>query len=605
MSKENTFIVGDWLVKVDSLSIQSKHQHKDLDPKVMQLLVYLVNNAERVVSRNELLDQLWKNQVVADDVLNVAISSLRKALGDDFKAPIYIKTLPRKGYQLIAQIKVISSNIRNTRLRWIITVLLILVLVILFFFKFLPTEGTSNINANSDSKQAVRLAVLPFDYYSLTKSHEYIADGLTEAIINRLVQKSDLQVISRSSVMQYKMKKVTIKEVVEQLSVDWVLEGSIQLEGDKIQVTAQLINAVKDVHIWSETYQGNSTDLLKIQTEIANKIVTRLNSSSQHITLNNSNSKVKPIPAAAFDSFLRAQFFHYQGENDKAMSAYQRAIDIYPYYGEAYAHLSHGYFYNYRSTSYASDEQTGEFIDKASKLAIKALQLDPNLAYVQLAMALTYLYKDHNYQAAGQAFQLAFERGNQDLMILEWYIEYLLINGRYDKAEQLAKYMLTISPLAYNKSRVYQVLYYRGDFKGAELELANKATVLSTSYRELLYLWNSLASGNDDALLSHASILFKELNIQQSIIDEFIVLLKDKGRSSALNFVVEKIPTFNEYEKAKLYAWAGENEKAILLLQSLVAEQDLEVLQLAIEPAFKLLGDEPGYIALLKKLKLN
>ena len=90
MSIKNTFLVGDWLVKPDGLSIQNKHQHKDLDSKVMELLVYLVNHRERVVSRDELLDQLWKNQVVADDVLNVAISSLRKALGDDFKKPTYI-----------------------------------------------------------------------------------------------------------------------------------------------------------------------------------------------------------------------------------------------------------------------------------------------------------------------------------------------------------------------------------------------------------------------------------------------------------------------------------------------------------------------------------
>lgn len=90
MSKKNTVFVGDWLVNLDGLSIQNKHQHKDLDSKVMELLVYLVNNRERVVSRDELLDQQWKNKVVADDVLNVAISSLRKALGDDFKTPIYI-----------------------------------------------------------------------------------------------------------------------------------------------------------------------------------------------------------------------------------------------------------------------------------------------------------------------------------------------------------------------------------------------------------------------------------------------------------------------------------------------------------------------------------
>ena len=602
MSKKNTFLVGDWQVRLDGLTIQNKHQHKDLDSKVMELLAYLVNNRDRVVSRDELLDQLWKNKVVADDVLNVAISSLRKALGDDFKTPTYIKTLPRKGYQLIAPVKEVSSNSRSNKLNWLVVALLLVIATTLWFV-FNPKFDSSD--TNPDLKQPVRLAVLPFDYYSSVKSSEYIADGLTEAIINRLVQDSDLQVISRSSVMQYKVKKVSIKEVVEQLNVQWVLEGSVQLEGEKIQVTAQLINAVEDVHIWSETYQRNSSDLLEIQAELASEIVTRINLSSQQLTLNNRNSKLRQIPGAAYDSFLLAQFFYYQGEVEKAMNAYQQAIDLYPDYAQAYAHLAHCYYYDYFLKSRSGGEQTGEFIDKASKLAIKALQIDPNPAYVQLAMALTYLYKDYDYQAAGQAFQLAFERNKQDLLLLEWYIEYLLITEQFDKAQQLATHMMTISPLAYNKIRAYQVLYYRGDFKGADQEVANKAAIIRADYRESLYVWNSLASGNHDALLIHAPLYFKELKIPQNTIDEFIILLKEKGRSSALNFIVEKIPDLNNYDKARFYAWAGDNEKAILLLQALVAKRNLDVLKLAIEPAFKLLGDEPGYVALLKQLKLK
>lgn len=599
MSKENTFLVGDWLVKLDGLSIQNKHQHKDLDLKVMQLFVYLLTNRERVVSRNELLDELWKNQIVADDVLNVAISSLRKALGDNFKTPFYIKTLPRKGYQLIAPVKVMSSKSRSIKLNLKVAILLVLGIAIALYFKFFSAVDSSGTNPGSN--QPIRLAVLPFDYYSSSKSREYIADGLTEAIINRLVQESNLQVTSRASVMQYKTKKGSIKEVAEQLNVEWVLEGSVQVEGDQIQVTAQLINADKDVHLWSESYQRKLSDLFEIQSEFAAEIVTGLNLISKQITLNNSNSTLSLIPTAAYDRFLQAQFFHYKGDNEKAMDAYQQAIAIYPDYAQAYAHLSHGYFSKY----YSGGEQAGEFLDKASNLAIKAVHIDPNPAYVQLAMALTYLYKDYDYQAAGHAFQLAFERNNQDLMILEWNIEYLLITKQFDKAEQLAKHMMTISPLAYSKTRTYEALYYSGDFKGAAQEVAKKSAIISVGYQESLYFWNALASGNQDALLSHASLFFKEFKVQQNIIDKFIVLLKNKGRTSALNFIVEKIPNFNNYNKAKFYAWAGENDKAILLLQTLIAERSLEVLRLAIEPAFKLLVDEPGYISLLNQLKLS
>ena len=597
MQKKNTFLMGDWLIDADGLSIQNKHLNKDLDSKVMQLLVYLVDNRERVVTRNELLDQLWANQIVADDVLNVAMSSLRKALGDDFKTPTYIKTLPRKGYQLIAPVKTILANRQSIKLYWLITTLFVLMIALLLWFKFKP------VAVISDSNQPIRLAVLPFDYYSSIRNREYIADGLTEAIINQLVQESALQVTSRASVMQYKVKKASIKEVVEQLNVEWILEGSVQLEGDKILVTAQLINAVEDVHIWSETYQRNLSDLFKIQTEFASEIVTRLNLSSKQATINNNKSTLRKIPPAAYDRFLQAQFFQYQGESEKAINAYKQSIDLYPdyaqAYAQAYAHLSHSYF----SKAYSEGKQAGELIDKASKLAFKALQIDPNPAYVQLAIALTYLYKDYDYQAAGKAFKLAFKRNNQDLMILEWFAEYLLITKQFDKAEQLAKHMVASSPLAYNKDTTYRALYYSGDFKGADKEVANKAMIISEGYRESLYAWNSLASGNHDSLLSHAPLFLKELKVQQNIIDEFLASLKDKGLRNALNFIVENTPAFNNYDRAKFYAWAGENKKAILLLKTLVAERNLQVLKLGIEPAFKLLTDEPDYIALLKQLK--
>ncbi|NMR27310.1 hypothetical protein HH219_17510 [Pseudoalteromonas sp. NEC-BIFX-2020_015] len=593
MQKKNTFLMGDWLIDADGLSIQNKHLNKDLDSKVMQLLVYLVDNRERVVTRNELLDQLWANQIVADDVLNVAMSSLRKALGDDFKTPTYIKTLPRKGYQLIAPVKTILANRQSIKLYWLITTLFVLMIALLLWFKFKP------VAVISDSNQPIRLAVLPFDYYSSIRNREYIADGLTEAIINQLVQESALQVTSRASVMQYKVKKASIKEVVEQLNVEWILEGSVQLEGDKILVTAQLINAVEDVHIWSETYQRNLSDLFKIQTEFASEIVTRLNLSSKQATINNNKSTLRKIPPAAYDRFLQAQFFQYQGESEKAINAYKQSIDLYPDYAQAYAHLSHSYF----SKAYSEGKQAGELIDKASKLAFKALQIDPNPAYVQLAIALTYLYKDYDYQAAGKAFKLAFKRNNQDLMILEWFAEYLLITKQFDKAEQLAKHMVASSPLAYNKDTTYRALYYSGDFKGADKEVANKAMIISEGYRESLYAWNSLASGNHDSLLSHAPLFLKELKVQQNIIDEFLASLKDKGLRNALNFIVENTPAFNNYDRAKFYAWAGENKKAILLLKTLVAERNLQVLKLGIEPAFKLLTDEPDYIALLKQLK--
>ncbi|RZQ51586.1 hypothetical protein C1E23_18695 [Pseudoalteromonas phenolica] len=599
MLKENTILVGNWRVKLDGLSIQNKHQHKDLDAKVMQLLVYLIDNRERVVSRNELLDQLWKNQVVADDVLNVAMSSLRKALGDNFKNPNYIKTLPRNGYQLIAPVKPIASKKLSKKVNWMFFTLLILMAAIALWFQFPSVDELSE--TSPVSSQPIRLAVLPFDYYSADQSRKYIADGLTEAIINKLVQESALQITSRASVMQYKTETTPINTIAQQLNVEWILEGSIQIEDDTIQVTAQLINADKDVHLWSETYQRKLNNLLAIQTEFAADIVTRLNISSTQMDEDSHNSSINKIPIPAYDRFMQAQFFHFEGESDKAIIAYQQAIELYPNYAQAYAHLSHSYF----SKSYSGGIETKELIDRASKLANKALALNPEPAYVQLVTALTFLYQDYNYQAAGQAFQLAFARNNQDLMILEWYIEFLLITEQNTKAEQLTQHMVTVSPMAYNKTRAFEAFYYQGDFTKAIQEVEKKAEILSIKSQKSLYFWTALASNNNDLLLEHGPAYLNSQQLSDSAIKRFITILKNQGQKSALQFIIEKATTLSPYDKAKLYTFAGENEKAIVLLQTLVAQRNIHMLKLAIEPAFKLLNNEPDYVGLLNQLKLN
>ena len=130
----------------------------------------------------------------------------------------------------------------------------------------------------------------------------------------------------------------------------------------------------------------------------------------------------EPIPVAAYDSFLRGQYYHYQGNSDLAVAAFEKALELHPNYALAHAHLSHSYFLR----AYQHSEQVNQLIEKASKLATKARQIDEYPAYVQLVSALSYQYKETNYLLAEQYFKRAFERNNQDLLLLEWYIDYLL-----------------------------------------------------------------------------------------------------------------------------------------------------------------------------------
>ena len=601
MTKENSFLLENWLVNHDNLTIQNKHQHKSLDSKVMQLLCYLVAHRERVVSRNELLDQLWQGQVVADDVLNVAISNLRKALGDDFKQPIYIRTIPRKGYQLIASVCDAPKITSQTKQIGLILGFFILMFTALITWQLNPIKSASS--STTKLKQPLRLAVLPFDYFAANDNYQYLADGLTEAVINQLVQESNLLVTSRTSVMFYKNKQLSTKHIANELNVQWLIEGSIQITAEEIQITAQLIDAHQDSHLWSETYRGELDDLITIQTQIAEKISARLTLSSQQQLIQKTTQgtiKTNEIPLAAYDYFLKGRYFHYQGESDNAIAAYQQAISIYPDYAEAYAHIAHEYF----AKAYANPDHAKQFINQASRLTKQAAQLNQHSAYIQLVIALNALYHKHNYQKAGQAFQLTFSKNNHNLLILEWYAEYLLITEQFEQALQLAQHMKDSSPLAYNKITAYRALYYQKDFAKAEQELINKSAILSENEKASLYFWHALATNNNELLLTYAPTYLTDIQLTETTINQFLTTLKHHQRESALNVILNAKHNLSEYDQARLYAWAGQTDKAMSLLANLVANKNIQVLTLAIEPAFNSLKNHTGYQALLKQLNL-
>ena len=443
-----------------------------------------------------------------------------------------------------------------------------------------------------------RIAVLPFDYYAIDKEREYIAEGATQTLINRLAQFANLHVVSHASSMQLKASEKSIADIAKELNVDLVLKGSVQLEGDQVQLSAQLISTENNVQLWSEAKQFKLHDLFVSQNAFSATVANTL----QDFSIGSPKlvrDKSDPIPVAAYDSFLRGQYYHYQGDSDLAIAAFEKVIELHPNYALAYAHLSHNYFLR----AYQHREQANQIIEKASMLAAKARQIDEYPAYVQLVSALSYQYKETNYLLAEQYFNRAFERNNQDLLLLEWYINHLLTTARFNQAEKIAKHMVAVSPLAYNKVRAFEVSYYRGDYVAAEKELAKKAALLPVKRAQALYVWLALASGNEKALGEHMPKLLVALE-RQDLSEGFVERLNADGQQQVLGFVLESVFSFTRYDKAKLYAWAGDKEKAIALLQALVEEGDFTVRHLAVEPAFVGLSEHPDFVTLTEKLNL-
>src|SRR5262249_47286041 len=250
------------------------------------------------------------------------------------------------------------------------------------------------------------IAVLPFENLSDEKENAYFADGVQDDILTNLSKIGDLKVISRTSVMPYRGKTQNLREIGKTLGVANILEGSVRRSGNKVRVNVQLIDATNDQHLWAEDYDGDLSDVFKIQTDLATKIATALQAKLS--PTEKEHMERKPTENGdAYLTFVQAQNAFHDGMEDfgklkEGEQMYQRAIDLDPKFALAFAGYS-----QLESWIVHSYERTSERVAKARSLAERALALEPDLAEGHLALGFSYYYGDNNYDAALKEFQIA------------------------------------------------------------------------------------------------------------------------------------------------------------------------------------------------------
>jgi adenylate cyclase len=318
------------------------------------LLLVLVRAAPNVVSLDELMRLVWPAIIVSPETISQRVKLLRDALGDDPRGPRYIAGLRGRGYQIVAAVKEIDDN---------------------------PAAA-----AISDSTPTHSIAVLPFVNMSGDASQEYFSDGLTEELLNSLSRMSELQVAARTSSFSFKGKDTDIGTIARKLNVGAVLEGAVRRSANTIRITAQLINAVSGFHLWSQTYDRDLGDVLKLQTEIATAVagalkVTLLGDVAAKVELGGTRNP------AAFDAYLRSakavSSIHEAKELPTAIAGYTEAIHLDPHYALAFAARSMAF------SDYARESETEvrESFNKAQADARQVLALAPDLAEAHLALA--------------------------------------------------------------------------------------------------------------------------------------------------------------------------------------------------------------------------
>jgi TolB-like protein/DNA-binding winged helix-turn-helix (wHTH) protein/Tfp pilus assembly protein PilF len=444
-----------------------------------QVLSILLEHPGEVVTREELCKKLWPTDTFVDfeHSLATAIGKIREALGDSADNPRYIETLPRRGYRFIASVTVLSADPLNadplnkvepatrdipgakdhgqvelagkaevpnaqpwSRAWKISGFALVLALVILLaWIVHSASRPSSNIRS---------LAVLPLESLSGDASQDYFADGMTDELITDLGQISALRVISRTSVMPYKRVHKSLPQIAHELSVDAVVEGTVLRSGEQVRITAQLIQAPADKHLWAESYEGDLRDTLALQKKVARAIAEqiRINLTPQEQTV---LKNVKVVNPEAYEAYLKGRYFWNKRTADglkKAIDYFNQAIEKDPNYAQAYTGLADSY-------ALLGDWEYGvlaprEAFPRAKAAATKALELDNTLGEAHTSLAFSLDLFDWDWASAEREFRRAIELNPGYATAHHWYAWHLSEMGRNSEAIAEMRKAENLDPLS-------------------------------------------------------------------------------------------------------------------------------------------------------------
>src|SRR5438270_440350 len=452
---------GTYEVSLHSGEVRKAGVKIRVQQQPMKLLELLLERPGEVVTREELRGRVWADESFGDfdQAVNIAIGKLRSALGDSAENPRYIETLPKRGYRFIAEVSVVAADDRTKRpesaagdipgtesglqlqgagstvapkrRQWPTRRVIVALTLVLS----LPILAVWLIRSRGRAPTGIRsLAVLPLDNLSGDASQNYFADGMTDELITDLAQISALRVISRTSVMVYKGARKPLPQIARELNVDAVVEGTVLRSGDQVRITAQLIQAPADKHLWAESYEGNLRDTLALQKKVASAIAEQI-----RIELTPQEQaglkKAKVVNPEAYEAYLKGRYFWNKRTADglkAALAYFNQAIEEDPNYAQAHAGLADSY-------NLLGDWEYGvlapsEAYPKAKAAAIKALEQDNTLGEAHTSLAFSLDVFDWDWDSAEKEFGRAMELNPGYATAHQWYAWHLSEMARNSEA---------------------------------------------------------------------------------------------------------------------------------------------------------------------------
>ena len=622
-----TLRFGPFEVDVRARQLKKRGIKIRLQQQPFQVLILLLEHAGEVVTRDELQKAIWPADTFVDFDLGLAtaIHKLRQAVGDSAESPRYVETLPKRGYRFIGtleadssgdnkegisiltpsgvapieQLGVASSKPTHLLVLGLGAILLICAISIpLVRTRFWPSQPA--IHA---------VAVLPFSNLSGDPLQDYFADGITDELTTDLAKIGALQVLSRTSATRYRNTQIAVPEIARQLKVDAIVEGSIVPSGNRIRITAQLINASNDRHLWAESYDTDVSDILNVQNTVALSIARQIRAFVSPAERDQLALHSTVVPEA-YDAYLRGrQELSKQRQEPlrKGLQYFEQAIALDRLYAPAYAGLADSYtlLVNYNALPPI------EAFPRAKAAALKALELDHNLAEAHTSLAYIKHHYDWDWAGAEAEYKLAIQLDSSNAITHLRYAELLSNLARHDEAIREVKLAHDLDPLSLViQANVGRLLFQARRYDDAITEL--QKVLAADPHRAFARI--SLAQCYEQKGLYSESLnefekVRSEFNGQSGV--GYAELLAHLGKKNEvmrlLSFLEQPQPDGAELWVfiGAIYAQLGQKDKAFSWLNQAYQNRDFFISFLKTEPTMDPLRSDPRFTELLRRLRLQ
>jgi DNA-binding winged helix-turn-helix (wHTH) protein/TolB-like protein len=583
-----------------------------LKPKAFDALLYLIENRERVVERDELMNALWFDTVVEENNLTQHISALRRVFGEAPGEHRYIVTVPGHGYKFVADVKTSDGNGTGTERA---TAAIekapgpnrrtLLILGAICVVGLLATIGFFVLPDSSKSTGSIRsIAVLPFKPLVVANRDEALEMGMADTLISKLGGRDDMVIRPLTAVRRFGSPEQDAVEAGRILGVDAVLDGSIQIAGDRVRISTTLLSVRDSKQIWSQQFDEKLTDIFAVQDSISERVVAALKlepgKNAAHRYTEN---------AEAYRLFVRGRFHNMKltpADSQKALSYYQQAIDIDPNYALAYAGISHVY----RTLALSSEEPPQETFEKSIAAAERAIAIDSDLAEGHAALGIATFFFKRDWAASEASFRRSIEL-DPNWSFARIYYAHLLSNiGRHAEALANAKRAREIEPVSPFISSLEGLILQQADRPDDAIKQYGSATEIDPNFW-MPYMFTARAYLDKKMYAEALEPARKatELSPAQSMSMAYECFALGKlGRVDEAKSVLDALLERSRqryvmpYHIAVGYLGLGDRENALRWLEKSVAENDSKAVFLKVEHTWDEMRDERRFKELLRKM---